>query len=374
MNGKTITFTDAQIKALSLNSNITPNLLCLLPDLDNAESVSAPVLDIQQAVLTALLRPMNTADIAVLLANDGLMRMQLCLRGETGVLLGHADDGNQLLPSSEGDVATMVMAYLAQGNEPHKRTAALNLSQNAFLLLMAAADAYKMRYLSDLLNYTVSDPILTAAALERAISAAYENTDLRWLLPFALFRSENLPKLDVKSALSELADVGLIEAGGVVLTEEGTLFIDDLMYRKVIADVRSLYGQDGALARSHVMFIRTEATLWAVQYGDQDVAVLSLTIDEACELMVSLLIQKDEPRDRSKPKATTKKESPAASKTEVITCSKCKQRLEPGAKFCVHCGTPVPLPAAPAAIFCQHCGAKLAPDKHFCTKCGKPCE
>lgn len=139
MNAKTITLTDAQIKAASLNSNITPNLLCLLPDLDKAESVSAPVLDIQQAVLTALLRPMNTADIAVLLANDGLMRMQLCLRGETGVLLGHADDGNQLLPSSEGDLATMVMAYLAQGREPRKRAAALNLSQNAFLLLLAAA-------------------------------------------------------------------------------------------------------------------------------------------------------------------------------------------------------------------------------------------
>jgi hypothetical protein len=375
MNANTIILTDAQIKAVSLNSHIKPNRLSMLPDLSQAESVSPPILDpAQMTVLTAALRPMNTADIAVLLANDGLMRLQLSRRGETGVLLGRDDDGNQLLPSNEGDLATMVMAYLAQGGEPRKRAAALNLSQNAFLLLLAAVDAYKMGYLADLLNHTVSDPVLTVTSLERAITAAYENTDLRWLLPFALFRAENLPQLDVKSALSELAEVGLVEAGGVVLTEEGSLFIDDLMYRKVIVDVSSLYGQDVMLARSHVMFIRTEATLWAVHYGDQDAAVLSLTIDEACELMVSLLIQKDEPQDRSTPQAA-QKESPAAAKTEEIKCSHCEQRLEPGAKFCVYCGTPVPLPAGPeAAIFCQYCGAKLAPGKHFCTQCGKPCD
>ena len=375
MNAKTITLTDEQIKAVSLNSHIKPNRLYMLPDLSQAESVSPPILDpAQMTVLTAALRPMNTADIAVLLANDGLMRLQLSLRGETGVLLGHTDDGNQLLPSNEGDLATMVMAYLAQGGEPRKRAAALNLSQNAFLLLLAAADAYKMGYLADLLNHSVSDPILTAAALEQAITSAYENTDLRWFLPFALFRAENLPQLDVKSALSELAEVGLLEAGGVVLTEAGSLFIDDLMYRKVVADVRSLYGQDVMLAHSHVMFIRTEATLWAVHYGDQDAAVLSLTIDEACELMVSLLIQKDEPADRSTPQAV-QKERPAAAKTETIKCSKCDQGLEAGAKFCVYCGTPVPLPVAPeVTIFCQYCGAKLAPGKHFCTQCGKPCD
>lgn len=373
MNAKTITLTDAQIKAVSLNSHIKPNRLSMLPDLSQAESVSPPILDpAQMTVLTAALRPMNTADIAVLLANDGLMRLQLSLRGETGVLLGRSDDSNQMLPSSEGDLATMLMAYLAQGGEPRKRAAALNLSQNVFLLLLAAADAYKMHYLADLLNHTVADPVLTVGALEQAITAAYENTDLRWLLPFALFRSENVPQLDVKSALSELAEVGLVEAGGVVLTEEGSLFIDDLMYRKVIVDISSLYGQDAALARSHVMFIRTEATLWAVHYGEQDAAVLSLTIDEACELMVSLLIQKDEPADRSEPQAV-QNERHAATKTATINCVHCEQQLEPGAKFCIYCGTPVPLPAAPeAVIFCQYCGAKLAPGNHFCTQCGKP--
>jgi hypothetical protein len=376
MNAKTIIFTDAQIKAVSTNSNIKPNQLCLLPDFDQAESVSAPVLDpAQMAVLTAALRPMNTADIAVLLANDGLMRLLLSLRGETGVLLGRADAGNQLQARSEGDVATLVMAYLAQGGEPRKRTVALTLSHNAFLLLLAAADAYKMGYLSDLLSHTVSDPILTVRWLERAITAAYENTDLRWLLPFALFRSEfrseNVPQLNVKSGLAELAELGLIEADGVVLTEDGSLFVDDLMYKKVIADVRSLYRQDAALAHSQVLFIRTEATLWAVQYGDQEVALLSVTIDEACELMVSLLIQKDEPGDRCQMPAT-KKEDPAAATTEVLKCSKCDQRLAPGAKFCVYCGTPVALPSPPKTMFCQYCGTKLAPGMRFCAKCGKP--
>jgi hypothetical protein len=373
MNAKTITLTDAQIKAVSLNSHITPNRLSILPDLNQMESVSPPVLDpAQMAVLTAALRPMNTADIAVLLANDGLMLLQLSLRGETGVLLGRSDDSNQLLTSSEGDLATMVMAYLAQGGEPRKRAVALKLSQNAFWLLLAAADAYKRGYLEGLLNHTVADPILTVSCLERSITDAYENTDLRWLLPFALFRAENVPQLDIKSALSELAELGLIEAGGVVLTEEGAMFIDDLMYRRVIVDVHSLYEQDAALAHSQVLFIRTEATLWAVQYGDQDVALVSMTIDEACELMVALLIQKDEPADRREPSAA-KKEDPATAKPDVLKCSTCAQQLALGTKFCVRCGTPVAPPAAPkAAVYCQSCGAKLAPGQHFCSKCGKP--
>lgn len=375
MNPNTITLTDAQIKAVSMNSQIKPNLLCLLPAFDKAESVAPPVLDpTQQAVLKTILRPLNTADIALLLANDGLMRMQLSLRGETGVLLGRTDDGNELLPVSEGDLATMVLAHLAQGGEPQKRAVALNLSQNAFLLLLAAADAYKTSYLEDLLKHTVSAVNLTPTSLGRAITEAYERTDLRWLLPFALFRSEQVPQLDVKSALSELAEVGLIAAGGVELTEAGSLFIDDLMDRKAIVDVSSLYQQDSALARSQVMFIRTEQSLWAVQFGDQDTAVLSLTIDEACELMVSLLIQKDEPTDRPASQIT-QAVSPAEAKTEVINCSKCGQTLAPAAKFCVHCGAPAPLPIAPkTAVFCKYCGAKLIPGKHFCAKCGKPCD
>jgi DNA-directed RNA polymerase subunit RPC12/RpoP len=154
------------------------------------------------------------------------------------------------------------------------------------------------------------------------------------------------------------------------LTEAGSLFIDDLMDRKAIVDVSSLYQQDSALARSQVMFIRTEQSLWAVQFGDQDTAVLSLTIDEACELMVSLLIQKDEPTDRPASQIT-QAVSPAEAKTEVINCSKCGQTLAPAAKFCVHCGAPAPLPIAPkTAVFCKYCGAKLIPGKHFCAKCG----
>jgi len=339
-------------------------------DFDEADTVSAPTLDAdQKEVLQAVLRPMNSADIAVLLANDGLMRLQLNLRAETGVLIGKEDDKNELLPRSEGDVASLVMAYLAQGGEPLKRAAALNLSQNAFLLLLAAADAYKMNYFDDMLKHDITEVKLTVESLDRAVKDAYEKTDPRWLLPFVFFRSETIPKIDVKAALSELTKAGVFGSGGVILTEEGEAFIDDLMSRKVIADVSSLYVQEAALARSHVMFIRTEHTLWAVRFGEKDDAeILSLTIDDACELMVSLLIQKDEPKDRP-----TLRKSDAAT-AEALKCPKCGQKLAPGAKFCARCGTRTPAASAPIGSFCTNCGAKIAPGTHFCVKCGKPCD
>ena len=206
MNSDTITLSDAQVRSISVDSQIKPNTLCIL-DLETSKTASPPVLDeATQELLNAVLRPKNIADIAVLLANDGLMRMQLSLRDEVCVLVGRDGTDNQLLPRTEGDVATMVMSYFAQGGETLKRAVAFNLSQDAFLLLLAVADAYKMRYLNDLLQHNISDITLTVDSLESAVKEAYEQTDLRWLLPFALYRLEKVPKINVKTAISELAE------------------------------------------------------------------------------------------------------------------------------------------------------------------------
>jgi hypothetical protein len=59
MNLETITLTDAQIQALAINSHIKPNLLCLLPDFDKAESVSPPLLDAAPQAAISYCRPVR---------------------------------------------------------------------------------------------------------------------------------------------------------------------------------------------------------------------------------------------------------------------------------------------------------------------------
>ena len=61
-------------------------------------------------------------------------------------------------------------------------------------------------------------------------------------------------------------------------------------------------------------------------------------------------------------------------------CPGCGQPVAAGSKFCVKCGTPVPLTetAPPAQAphaevkFCTKCGNRLESGTRFCTKCGTP--
>ncbi len=61
-------------------------------------------------------------------------------------------------------------------------------------------------------------------------------------------------------------------------------------------------------------------------------------------------------------------------------CSNCGRPLRPGARFCGHCGTPVPVsppapseaPVATGGEVCPHCGKPVRPGAKFCNSCGKP--
>jgi hypothetical protein len=59
---------------------------------------------------------------------------------------------------------------------------------------------------------------------------------------------------------------------------------------------------------------------------------------------------------------------------ERVHCARCQAALGPSAKFCAHCGAPVPsaaaAPAAPAKRFCSGCGTALEPGARFCAGCG----
>lgn len=61
-------------------------------------------------------------------------------------------------------------------------------------------------------------------------------------------------------------------------------------------------------------------------------------------------------------------------------CPNCGKPLRPGARFCGHCGSPVPVsppasagaPPATSENVCPHCGKPLRAGAKFCNHCGKP--
>ena len=51
----------------------------------------------------------------------------------------------------------------------------------------------------------------------------------------------------------------------------------------------------------------------------------------------------------------------------MLTCPNCNKEVNAGAKFCSHCGTPIPEKGA-----CPVCGLPVGGDMAFCPHCGTP--
>ena len=58
-----------------------------------------------------------------------------------------------------------------------------------------------------------------------------------------------------------------------------------------------------------------------------------------------------------------------------VLCPNCNQKVRAGAKFCEHCGQPLPQePEGEQAKYCANCGTELAAQAKFCPECGAPVE
>ncbi|HZY03242.1 MAG TPA: FHA domain-containing protein [Anaeromyxobacteraceae bacterium] len=60
-----------------------------------------------------------------------------------------------------------------------------------------------------------------------------------------------------------------------------------------------------------------------------------------------------------------------------VKCARCGRENDPSFSFCLDCGQPLKLPAAPppaAEKTCLGCGARLPPGFRFCGHCGRPVE
>ena len=55
---------------------------------------------------------------------------------------------------------------------------------------------------------------------------------------------------------------------------------------------------------------------------------------------------------------------PVTSPASGLACPSCAESLEPGARFCSHCGTEV-------GADCPSCGGVVAPGDRFCVTCGR---
>jgi membrane protease subunit (stomatin/prohibitin family) len=55
------------------------------------------------------------------------------------------------------------------------------------------------------------------------------------------------------------------------------------------------------------------------------------------------------------------------SKTDAVACPACHTEVDPGARFCPHCGESLVV-----GDRCENCEAPLSPDAKFCARCGDP--
>lgn len=67
--------------------------------------------------------------------------------------------------------------------------------------------------------------------------------------------------------------------------------------------------------------------------------------------------------------------TPVEPPTSTNTCPRCNGEVQPGAAFCIHCGSalnaqPEARPAQPLLRTCPACHTEVAPGNAFCTNCG----
>jgi membrane protease subunit (stomatin/prohibitin family) len=60
-------------------------------------------------------------------------------------------------------------------------------------------------------------------------------------------------------------------------------------------------------------------------------------------------------------------DAPSGGAAEAVACPACHTAVDPGARFCPHCGE-----SLVAGDRCENCESPLAPDAKFCARCGEP--
>ncbi|TJX15804.1 zinc-ribbon domain-containing protein [Tissierella creatinini] len=158
--------------------------------------------------------------------------------------------------------------------------------------------------------------------------------------------------LGIKSNRLTKAGIIMYKDSKVEISENGELFFDELLKRKTMLGLRSVFYHEGLINYLAMALMRTENYLWFLDTTD-NACIMSLTYEELQSLIGTMISPGEEP-----PEMKTEAEAEPKAEAEPIEEPKVKIKATTP-KFCRNCGEKL----GSGAKFCKKCGSKIEPGK-----------
>ncbi|MFA9422879.1 MAG: zinc-ribbon domain-containing protein [Sedimentibacter sp.] len=287
-------------------------------------------------ILPTLLQPRNFSGIIALFQDDSLLFTNI-LTGEKDTIFCGEEDGNlKVIPMSQTEISEFLAAYLGEVGEPSKIKQ--ELSADALIVMLSIADSIRRAKLDNMLNPSKKSFEITEESLKMDFEKAVKSSDLRWLAPFLAELRWESKTVDFSKALNELSKLSIIRFKNNIadIAEMGEVFFEELLKRRTIIGIRSVFYQNGVLNYLAMAFMRTENYLWFLGVTDK-ACIMSLKYDELKGMIAAMISPGEAPPEKTELAEITDKAN-----EKIITPK-----------------------------FCKNCGAKLSNDAKFCKSCGK---
>ena len=333
-----------------------------------------------EEILPIILKPRNFTGMTALFEDDSILFTNIITGEEDGAFCGEEEGNLKIMPMSQLEIIELLSSYLKETEDRQKIKQELSI--DALICMLSIADSIKRAKLENILDQSKTEFVITEEILQIEFQYNLESRNLRWLSAFlSELRWESKP-LDFKKALKELSKTGIIlyKDSKVEVSENGEIFFDELLKRKTILGLRSVFYYEGVINYLAMALMRTENYLWFLDITDK-ACIMSLNYEELQGMIGTMISPGEEPLEMEAVErlAETKADGTAKgsaeknadieveAKAKIKTISKAKMKAETKAEpESINKDQEKPLPPK----FCRNCGEKLTSGSKFCKKCG----
>lgn len=310
-----------------------------------------------EKVLPIILKPRNFTGMTAVFEDDSLLLTNIVTSEENAAFCGEEEGNLKIMPMSQMDIIELLSSYLGETEERQKIKQ--ELSVDALICMLSIADSIKRAKLENIINQSKTEFQITESILQNEFQYNLEGRNLRWLSTFLAELRFESKTVDFKKSLKELSKAGIImlRDSKVELSENGEIFFDELLKRKTLLGLRSVFYHQGVINYLAMVLMRTENYLWLLDVTD-NACIMSLNYEELQGMIGTMISPGEEPPEKKvaaepevEPKDKMKAKMKAEAKAEPENINKDQEK-----------------PAIPK--FCRNCGEKLNPDSKFCKKCG----
>ncbi len=287
-------------------------------------------------VLPVLLQPLNFSGITTLFEDDSLLFTNVLSDAVDTVFCGTEAEDLAVLPMHPDAMMDLLASYLGViGETPRVKQ---ELSSDALIALLAIADTVKRAKLSNVLDPSQTEFEITLQSVSKAYEDAIKAKDLRWLAPFASELRFEAKVIDFNKALMSLAKTGIIQYVNkkIDIDDNGSVLFDELLRRKSMLGIRSVFYHEGVLNYLSLAFLRTENMIWQLDVSNKG-NIMSLSVEELKGMIATLLA----PGEIPPPLKTNEEVEEPTVLSSPRFCRNCGAKLSEGAKFCKSCGTKI---------------------------------